>query len=82
MNQNVKTEVSLQSFKEHFKSLYTLQQSISPIGLSTYHIYIDELDTPITMSEAETVIHHLKPDKAAGDDNIRSEFIFCTEENH
>ena len=38
-------------------------------------MYVDELDTPITMSEVETAIHHLKPDKAAGDDNIRSEFI-------
>ena len=58
----------------------SLQPSISPIGLSTYNTYVDELDTPITMSEVETAIHHLKPDKAADDDNIRS--FFCTEENH
>ena len=38
-------------------------------------MYVDELDTPITMSEVETAIHHLKPDKAAGDDNLRLEFI-------
>ena len=38
-------------------------------------MYIDEHDTPITMSEVETDIHHLKPGKAAGDDDIRSEFV-------
>ena len=43
--------------------------------MSTYHMYVDELDTPITMSEVDNAIHHLKPDKAVGDDNIRSEFI-------
>ena len=80
-NQKVKTEVSLQSFKEHFKSLYTLQSYISSIGMSTYNMYVDELDTPITMSEAETDIHHLKPDKAAGDDNIRCEFILYGSES-
>ena len=80
-NQKVKAEVSLHSFKEHFKSLYTLQPSISPIGMSAYNMYVDELDTLITMSEVETAIHHLKPDKAAGDDNIRSEFILYGSES-
>ena len=79
MNHIVKTEVSLQSFKEHLKSLYTLQPSISPIGLCTYHMYVAELDTPITMSEVETAIHHLKPDKAAGDDNISKFIMYGTE---
>ena len=40
-----------------------------------------ELDTPITMSEVETVIPHLKPDKAAGDDNISSEYILYGRES-
>ena len=44
-------------------------------------MYVDELDTPITMSEVETAIHHLKPDKAAGDDYIRSEFILYGRES-
>ena len=61
--------------------LYTLHPSISPIGLSTYHMYVDELDTPITMSEVETAIHHLKPDEAAGDDNIRNELILYGRES-
>ena len=42
-------------------------------------MYVDELGTTITMSEVETAIHHLKPAKAAGDDNIRSSLL-CTEE--
>ena len=65
----------IKSHKYTGAALYTLQPSRSPIGLSTYHMYVDELDTPITMSEVETAIHHLNPDKPAGDDNIRSEFI-------
>ena len=44
-------------------------------------MYVDELDTPITMSEVETAIYHLKPDKAAGDDNISSEFILYGRES-
>ena len=43
-------------------------------------MYVDELDTLITMSEVETAIHHLKPDKA-GNDNIRSEFILYGRES-
>ena len=61
--------------------MYTLQPSIPPIGLNTYHMYVEELDTPITMSEVETAIHHLKPDKSAGDDNIGIEFILYERES-
>ena len=43
-------------------------------------MYVDEL-TPISMSEVETAIHHLKHDKAAGDDNFRSEFILYGRES-
>ena len=44
-------------------------------------MYVDELDTPITMAEVETAIHHMKADKAAGVDNIRREFILYGKES-
>ena len=44
-------------------------------------MYVDEVDTPVTRSEVETAIHHLKPDKSAGDENIRSEFILYGRES-
>ena len=68
--------VSPHSFREHFMSLSTENTpQLETLKLANYNVYVPLLDEEITLQEVERSIKHLKHGKAAGADNILSEFI-------
>ncbi len=69
------------SFKAHFSALSTSTCTQVVDITHLYYNYVPVLDEAFSVQEIDAAIKHLKNGKAAGDDNIRSEFLSCAKEN-
>ena len=68
-----------EEFRNYFELLFkSINKNTS--DLSGYFCEVDVLDAPFTLYEVECSIKHLKSGKAAGHDNIKSDYILMEQE--
>ena len=79
---NEPCHVSLDEFKTHFEQLYVTSSDINNCNLSdNYLSWNPILDRPFSVCEISAALKHLKEGKSPGDDNVKSEFILCDDNN-
>ena len=74
--------VSAEQFRDHFSSLFEARnEDAEKHDYSQYTRSVDVLDDEFTIEEIDQAVKHLKRGKAAGSDDIKSDYILCEHNN-
>ena len=74
--------ILLDEFKTHFEQLYVTSSDINTCNLSdNYLSWNPILDRQFLVCEISAALKHLKEGESPGDDNVKSEFILCDDNN-
>ena len=74
--------VSAEQFRDHFSSLFEVRnEDAEKHDYSQYTRSVDVLDDEFTIEEIDQAVKHLKRGKAAGNDDIKSDYILCEHNN-